>query len=309
MSVQLKPLKDQVIVVTGASSGIGLATALSAARQGARVVLAARTEEALREATAQINAAGGEAVYVVADVADRAQVQAVAASAIGRFGRVDTWVNDAGVSIYGKLEEVRDEDSRRLFETNFWGVVYGSLVALPLLKQSGGALINVGSEVSEAVVPLQGMYSASKHAVKGFTDALRVEVEEVDKADVAITLIQPTAVDTPFPQRARNYMPREPKLPTPQIDPQQVADAILEAATKHQRDVKVGLGAVLNTAVAKIAPGLGDVMAAKQADRQHYDEPPRNPAGPLHAPLASVAGSVRGSGPAPGRSSDVPRQG
>jgi short-subunit dehydrogenase len=309
MSVQLKPLKDQVIVVTGASSGIGLATALSAARQGARVVLAARTEEALREATAQINAAGGEAVYVVADVADRAQVQAVAASAIGRFGRVDTWVNDAGVSIYGKLEEVRDEDSRRLFETNFWGVVYGSLVALPLLKQSGGALINVGSEVSEAVVPLQGMYSASKHAVKGFTDALRVEVEEVDKADVAITLIQPTAVDTPFPQRARNYMPREPKLPTPQIDPQQVADAILEAATKHQRDVKVGLGAVLNTAVAKIAPGLGDVMAAKQADRQHYDEPPRNPAGTLHAPLASVAGSVRGSGPAPGRSSDVPRQG
>ncbi|MDB4927779.1 MAG: short-chain dehydrogenase [Myxococcaceae bacterium] len=298
MSVQLKALSEQVIVITGATSGIGLATALSAARQGARVVLAARTEEVLRQTVAQIAAAGGEAIFVVADVADRAQVQAIADAAVGRFGRVDTWVNDAGVSIYGKLEMVRDEDSRRLFETNFWGVVNGSLVALPLLKKSGGALINVGSEVSEAIVPLQGMYSASKHAVKGFTDALRVEVEEVDKSPVAITLIQPTAVDTPFPQRARNYMDQEPKLPTPQIEPQQVADAILEAATKHQRDVKVGLGAVVNTTIAKIAPGLGDAMSAKQADRQHYDEPPRNPAGTLYAPVASVAGSVKGSGPA-----------
>src|SRR4029079_11582679 len=106
-----------------------------------------------------------------------------------------------------------DEDNRRLFDTNFWGVVYGSLAALPHLKTNGGALLNVGSEVSEAVVPLQGMYSASKHAVKGFTDALRVEIEEIDGAPVSITLIQPTAVDTPFPQHARNYMANEPKLP------------------------------------------------------------------------------------------------
>src|SRR5690606_35985707 len=105
---------------------------------------------------------------------------------------------------------------------NFWGVVNGSLVALPYLKQQGGALINVGSEVSEAAIPLQGMYSASKHAVKGFTDALRIEIEEVDKAPGSITLIQPTAVDTPYPQRARNYMEQEPKLPSPQIDPDRV---------------------------------------------------------------------------------------
>src|SRR6188472_3902570 len=122
-----------------------------------------------------------------------------------RVARIDTWVNNAGVSIYGRLHEVSEADNRRLFDTNFWGVVNGSLVALPLLRREGGALINVGSEVSDAVVPLQGMYSASKHAVKGFTDALRVEVEGIDKAPVSITLIQPTAVDTPFPQRARNY--------------------------------------------------------------------------------------------------------
>src|SRR4029078_6221271 len=116
---------------------------------------------------------------------------------------------------YGRLDVVEDQDSRRLFEINFWGVVNGSLVALPYLKRHGGALINVGSEVSEAAIPLQGMYAASKHAVKGFTDALRVEIEEVDKAPVSITLIQPTAVETAFPRHARNYLDKEPKLPDP----------------------------------------------------------------------------------------------
>jgi len=171
------------------------------------------------------------------------------------------------------------------------------LVALPHLTQSGGgALINVGSEVSEAVVPLQGMYSASKHAVKGFTDALRVEIEELDKAPVSITLIQPTAVDTPFPEHARNYMDQEPKLPTPQIDPHKVAEAILKAATHPERDVKVGSMAKLNTATAKLAPSLGDKMAAKQADRQQYDVPPRDPEGTLYK--AGEAGQTHGAGPA-----------
>jgi len=295
MSHPLKPIEEQVIVVTGASSGIGLATALTAAKRGAKVVLSARSERTLAEVTEQIKSKGGEAIYVVADVGRFEQVQQIAQEAMQRYGRIDTWVNDAAVSIYGRLEEVTLEDSRRLFDTNFWGVVHGSLVALPILRQSGGALINVGSEVSEAIVPLQGMYTASKHAVKGFTDVLRVEVEELERAPVAITLIQPTAVDTPFPQNARNYMAREPKLPTPQIDPQKVADAILDAATNHRRAVKVGLAAKVNTLVSKLAPGLGDTMAAKQAHRQQYDEPPRNPEGTLHHP--GERGRILGSGP------------
>jgi short-subunit dehydrogenase len=297
MSVKLKPIEEQVIVITGASSGIGLATALSAAKRGAKVVLAARSAETLAQVAREITAAGGEALSVTADVSRREDVQTIADAAITRFGRIDTWVNDAGVSIYGRLDEVSDADSRRLFDTNFWGVVNGSLVALPILRQQGGALINVGSEVSEAVVPLQGMYSASKHAVKGFTDALRVEIEEVDKASVAITLIQPTAVDTPYPQHARNYMDREPKLPLPPIDAERVAEAILDAASHHRRDVKVGAGAVLNTTVSKIAPGLGDVLSSKMADRQQYDEAPRDPEGTLHRP--GEAGRVKGSGPMP----------
>ena len=295
MSVSLKPIKDQVIVITGASSGIGLSTALLAARDGAKVVLAARSGTTLADIVAQITTGGGEAISVVADVANRQDVQKIADAAIERFGRIDTWVNDAGVSIYGRLDQVSEEDSRRLFETNFWGVVNGSLVALPYLKQQGGALINLGSEVSDAVIPLQGMYSASKHAVKGFTDALRIEIEEIDKAPVAITLIQPTAVDTPYPQHARNYMDKEPKLPTPQIEPQKVAGAILEAAQTHKRSIKVGAVALINTTLAKLAPALGDKIAARQKNRQQYNEPPRNPAGSLHAP--SEGGRIKGTGP------------
>lgn len=290
-----KPLRDQVLVITGASSGIGLATAEAAAAEGAKLVLAARSTETLREIAARLSMQSGcEAIAVTADVGSKDDMQRLAAETTARFGRIDTWVNDAGVSIYGRLEEVADADSRRLFETNFWGVVHGSLAALPHLRASGGALINVGSEVSEAVVPLQGMYSASKHAVKGFTDALRVEVEDIDKAPVSITLIQPTAVDTPYPQHARNYMDREPKLPTPQIDPEDVAKAILKAAVEGGRDVKVGTMARLNTMTSKLAPSLGDKLSAQQADRQQYDEPPRHPEGTLYTP--GQGGQVHGEG-------------
>ena len=289
-----KAIAEQVIVITGASSGIGLATAQLAAGLGARVVLAARSEDTLDGICAEINANGGTAIGVCADVADRAQVDRVVETAIGQFGRIDTWVNNAGVSMYGRLEEVSEADSRRLFDTNFWGVVNGSLAALPHLRQSEGALINVGSEVSEAVVPLQGMYAASKHAVKGFTDALRVEVEDVDAASVSITLILPTAVDTPFPQHAKNYMDREPKLPTPQIAPEEVAIAIVDAARTPVRSVKVGGMATINTLAAKLAPALADKLSARQVDRQHYDEPPRNPDGGLWH--AAAEGLVHGTG-------------
>jgi short-subunit dehydrogenase len=288
----LKPLNQQVMVITGASSGIGLCTAKLAAERGAKVVLVARSAETLKKLVTQITNAGGEAIYVVADVADREKIQAAVQEALARFGRIDTWINDAGVSIYGRLEEVSDADSRRLFDTNFWGVVNGSLAALPHLKAQGGSLINVGSEVSEAIVPLQGMYSASKHAVKGFTDALRVEIEELDKAPVSITLIQPTAVNTPFPQHARNYMSREPKLPPPLINPEQVAEAILKAATEGGRDLKVGAMAVVNTAVSKLMPSLGDKMSAKRGSDQQEKIHPLHPQGALYE--AGESGSAHG---------------
>jgi short-subunit dehydrogenase len=296
MAVHLKPLDQQVMVLTGASSGIGLCTAILAAERGARLVLVARSEDTLQGLVAQIKSNGGDAIYVVADVADREQMLDVALAAVNQYGRIDTWINDAGVSSYSRLDEISEADSRRIFDTNFWGVVNGSLIALPYLRKQGGALINLGSEVSEEVVPLQGMYSASKHAVKGFTDALRVEIEIIDKAPVSITLIQPTAVNTPFPHNAKNYMDKEPKLPTPMIDPQRVAEAILKAATEGGRDVKVGLMAVVNTSAAKFMPSLGDRMAAMQANRQQEDTPPRNPEGTLYK--AGHAGRIYGQPPA-----------
>lgn len=176
MKPNLKPLRDQVIVITGAGSGIGAATARMAASRGAKVVLAGRQEEALQQVAQEIGQDGGTAICVAADVGVQDDHDRILAQAVERFGRVDTWVNNAGVSIYGTLEEVPIEDQRKLFETDYWGVVYGSLTAVRHMKSSGGAIINVGSEVSDRAVPLQGAYSAAKHAVKGYTDALRMEL-------------------------------------------------------------------------------------------------------------------------------------
>ncbi len=276
-----KPIAEQVIVVTGASSGIGLCTALVAAERGARVVLLARSAGALDAIVETIRAEGGQADALCVDVSARDEVDAAVVSVLERHGRIDTWVNNAGVSIYGRLDEVDERDSRRLFDINFWGMVNGSLAALPALKASNGVLVNMGSEASEAVLPLQGMYAASKHAVKGFTDALRVEQERVDDAPLSIVLIQPTAVNTPYPQHARNYMDSEPKLPDPQIDPHRVAGAILDAAQKGGRDIKVGAMSHLNTTTSALLPRLGDRLAAKQATRQQHDAPPQRPQGTL----------------------------
>jgi NAD(P)-dependent dehydrogenase (short-subunit alcohol dehydrogenase family) len=298
MSTKLKKVKDQVVVVTGASSGIGLATAELLAEKGASVVLAARSDETLDEVVARITAKGGKAVAVPCDVTDRVQIDRLAAAAVEKFGRIDTWVNNAGLGLWGRLDETPEADARKLFDVNFWGLVNGCLAALPHLKKQGGALINVGSEVSDAFAPLQGMYVATKHAVKGYTDCLRVEIEEVDKAPIAITLIQPGATDTPFPQHARNVTDKEPKLPNPQDDPRHVAEAILAAAETPTREKKVSLSASLNATLAKVAGGVVDFLAGKKTGDMHYDEPPRNPQGALNQPseATGVAGQAHGTG-------------
>jgi NAD(P)-dependent dehydrogenase (short-subunit alcohol dehydrogenase family) len=174
MKIQLLPIQEQVIVITGASSGIGLVTAMQAARRGARVVLVARNQGDLREAVDRIRAQGGRAIDVVADVADPQQVDRVAEEAMREFGRIDTWVNNAAVSMYGRLVETPIQDLRRQMDVNYWGQVYGSLAAVRRLRHRGGALINVGSALSDRAIPLQGNYCASKHALKAFTDALRM---------------------------------------------------------------------------------------------------------------------------------------
>lgn len=290
------PLRDQVIVITGASSGIGLATARMAAERGARVVLAARSGDALMEIVREIEQGGGRAVSVSADVGQRADVERIASVAGEAFGGFNTWVNVAGLTIYGPLREVSDEDHLRLIQTNFWGTVYGSLVAVEHLSRRGGALINVGSVASDLAFPFQGMYSASKHAVKGFTDALRMELKQ-EGAPVSVTLVKPTSINTPLPRRARNYMDREPTLPPPIYRPQEVAHAILHAAVHPQRDIFVGGAGKLFAASKEFAPGAFDLLAPAIVAMQKRTGSPRRPAGALHGPESDDTGHVRGDAP------------
>ncbi|QJX45833.1 SDR family oxidoreductase [Hymenobacter taeanensis] len=282
--MKLKPLNQQTIVITGATSGIGLATARLAAERGAKLVLAARSEADLHHVGAELSHKGAQVVTVAADVASVTDIQRIATTAKERFGGLDTWINNAAASIWGRLEEVSHEDSHRMFETNFWGVVYGSLAAVKHLKKRGGALINLGSVASDIAFPLQGMYSASKHAIKGFTDALRQELEE-EGAPISVTLIKPSAINTPFPQHARNYMDKEPKLPPPVYEPEEVANAIVHAAEHPERDIYIGGGGKMFSTMNKHLPRAMDFLNEKvNMKLQTRDEPPRNPAGSLHGP-------------------------
>ena len=296
MTIQLKKLSHQAIVITGASSGIGLVTARLAARRGARVVLNARNEEALRQVTDEINAQGGEAIYVAGDVAQLADVQKIADETIRHFGGFDTWVNNAGVSIYGPILDQALTDQRRLFETNYWGVVHGSMVACAHLRARGGALINVGSVLSDIAIPIQGTYCATKHAVKAYTDALRLELEE-EGAPMSVTLIKPSTIDTPYTRHAKNLMPVEPQNPPPVYAPDLVAEAILHCAEHPERDLYVGGGGKALAAAGHYAPRLTDkMMEAMMFDMQQSDrQTPKDRRDSLYEPLAD--GEERGGYP------------
>ena len=258
MAVKLKPVAEQVIVITGATSGIGLTTARMAASQGARLVLAARNNDALDQLAAELRGKGTPVRTVAADVGVADDVARIGAGAIEQFGRIDTWVNNAGISVYGRLEDTPLEDQMRVFQTNYWGVVHGTLEAVKHLRQrGGGAIINLGSEVSDRAVPLQGTYSASKHAVKAFTDALRMELER-ERVPVSVTLIKPAAIDTLFTVHARNLMDKEPALPPPIYAPELVARAILHAASHPVRDQFIGGAAKIMSLGAQAMPRLMD---------------------------------------------------
>jgi len=296
MSLTQKPLKDQVIVITGASSGIGLTTAEIAAERGAAVVLAARSESDLTDVVARIRHKGGRAAAVTADVADERQVAQIGMAAMREFGRIDTWVNNAGLGMYGRLIDQPIEEKRKVFEINFWGVVYGCKVALEHMRSKGGTIINIGSEVSDRAAPLLGLYSAAKHAVRGYTDALRMELEH-DHIPIQVSLVKPGPIDTPFPQHAANYMDKEPKHAPPVYPPEEVAYAILKCAEKPVREVTVGGVPRLQIAMATLAPKLTDVMMERQMwNQMQRDEAPFSPDS-LDRPSGQDYGVRRGRQP------------
>ncbi|MDN4052238.1 SDR family oxidoreductase [Massilia sp. YIM B02763] len=273
MAVQLRKLDEQVVVITGATSGIGLTTARQAAEGGARLVLAARSGDALDQLASELRRTGTQVATVAADVGKAEDVERIGHTAMQRFGRIDTWINNAGVSIFGRNEDIPIEDMQRLFQTNYWGVVHGSLEAVKHMKtRGGGAIINLGSELSDHSIPLQGIYAASKHAVKAFTDSLRMELEK-DKAPISVTLVKPAGIETMFVPHARNYMDKEPALPKPVYAPELAAKAILYAAQHPKRDVFVGGAAKALSSSNFAMPGVMErflraTMFAQQKSKQ-----------------------------------------
>jgi short-subunit dehydrogenase len=295
MTIKLKPLDQQVVVVTGATSGNGLAIVERAVRRGAAVVAVARNATALDALRTRLAAGGARIAVCEADVADPIAVERVAQVAIEAFGGFDSWINNAGVGTYGTLEQVPVEDHRRVFDVNYFGTLHGSLVAARHLRQRGrGAIVNIGSILSDRAILQQGPYCATKHAVQALTDTLRMELER-DGANISVTLVKPGAIDTPFPEHARNFMDTPPRLPPPLYTPEVVADAVLFACAHRRRTLYAGGGGLLASILSRAAPRVADaIMEAVGTEMQQKPDDPGDPArrDNLQAPRADA---LRGS--------------
>lgn len=272
-----KALSDQTIVITGASSGIGLATAYRAADAGANVVLSARNAEALADAARSIESRGGEAAWVAVDIGEPDAAERIGACAQERFGGFDSWVNNAAAAMFAPLLKTDMDEHRRIFDTGYFGLVSASQYAARKLKDRGGAIINVGSVLSERSVPIQGAYSAMKHAVAGFTEALRMELEAED-APISVTLIKPNGMQTPYPEHAHSELDKPPRIPPVVYDPRLVAKAICHACAHPKRDITVGGQGLVLTKGGNIAPRLMDkVMETFFGESGQTDETPARP--------------------------------
>jgi NADP-dependent 3-hydroxy acid dehydrogenase YdfG len=253
-----RPLHEQIVVITGASSGIGRATAFRMAGAGAKVVLASRNEVALNTVADEIRQGGGEALVVVTDVTDWEQMTRLAATAVETYGRIDTWVNNAGVGVYATAEETTPEEADQTMRTNFLGVVHGVKAALPFMKLEGaGTIINIGSVESQRALPYHSIYAASKHAVKAFTETLRMELQHANTG-INVTLIMPSAINTPFFNHARSKMGVMPQPVPPAYKPELVAEAIAYAAEHPQRDMYIGGAGMLFALMERFSPALTD---------------------------------------------------
>lgn len=256
----MKPLAEQIVVITGASSGIGRATALLLADRGSKVVCAARGVPALESLVREIADAGGEALAVPTDITDAASVRQLAERAEERYAAIDTWVNGAAVSVYATVEDTTDEEFERIMQVNFLGHVHGVHAALPALRRAGGGvIIGISSVEGIRTLPLHGAYSASKRALLGLYDALRMELAAHGEP-IAVTTILPASIDTPFFEHARSKLGAMPKPPPPVYAPELVAEAIATAAEHPTREVPVGGAALAFIAGQRISPALTDVV-------------------------------------------------
>jgi NAD(P)-dependent dehydrogenase (short-subunit alcohol dehydrogenase family) len=264
----------QVVMVTGASAGVGRATAIAFARSGARVGLLARGREGLEGARRDVEAAGGDALVCQADVANAEAVEAAAARLEATFGPIDVWVNNAMASVFSPVAQMTADEFRRVTEVTYLGVVHGTLSALKRMKpRDRGSIVQVGSALAYRGIPLQAAYCAAKHAVQGFCDSLRTELLH-DGSHVRLTMVQLPALNTPQFDWVKSRLKGRGQPVPPIFQPEVAADAIVWASSQDRREVFVGAPTVIAIVGNKFAPGLGDWYLARQGySSQQTDEP------------------------------------
>jgi len=276
--MKLKPINKQVVVVFGASSGIGRLTALQFAERGAKLVIAARGERGLQTLAHEIRRKGGQAEYVVADASEFEQVKRIAEQAIESYGRLDTWVQTAGVGMWARFEQTTPEEWRRIIDVNLSGQAYGAMAALPALRRSinehgGCSLIHVSSGESVLSPPLQSAYAASKHGMRGLLEALRSELKH-EGVSISVTEVMPSGINTPIFNNARTKLGVKPKPLPPLYQPQVVANAILYAAEHPIPEIVAGGAAKAGMIAQQLSPRLLNAfLSGVGFTMQRSDEP------------------------------------
>ncbi|HSD76108.1 MAG TPA: SDR family oxidoreductase, partial [Solirubrobacteraceae bacterium] len=282
----------RVVAVTGASSGVGRATAIAFGRRGDAVALIARAEDALHAAARDVEAAGGRALAVPCDVSDFEAVDAAAERIERELGPIDVWVNDAMAAVFGFVWETDPADVRRVTEVSYLGFVHGTIAALRRMRpRDRGVIVQVGSALAYRAIPLQATYCASKFAIRGFTDSLRCELLH-DGSGVRLTMVQLPGLNTPQFDQVRNLLPRRPRPVAPVFQPEVAADAIAWAADHPRREVHVGANTAVIVALNKLFPGLADrYLARTNVEAQQTAQPKLDRGDYLYAPLPGDPGA------------------
>ncbi len=266
-----RSLDDSTVVITGASSGIGTATAYALARRGAAVVLAARSEQALEQVAQRCRQLGGQALAVPTDVTDLDSVRRLAERAVVEFGRVDAWVNNAAVSAVGLFDEIPVAEFRRVLEVNLLGTVHGIKAALPYLEAAGGGvLVNNASVLAEVAMPYQSAYNAAKHGIRGLADTVRQELRVTGRGQISVCTVLPATIDTPFFRHAANHSGRELVPPPPIYPPEVVAQTIVRLLRRPRREAYAGGAARLLGLQWRLAPALVERTLGWYAHRTQF---------------------------------------